>query len=135
MNNVFSQIGNIARDLELRTTSTDTKILDLTLAVRTSKDETLFITITLFNKLAETVNEYCHKGDLIGISGIIKNHNYEDKEGKKHYEYQFVGNKISFLQKKKEESKEEEKEIPQNTKTEYDIENSGIQLSDDDLPF
>lgn len=35
----------------------------------------------------------------------------------------------------KQESKQENIQVPQNAKTEYDNENTGVSLSDDDLPF
>lgn len=134
MNNKFQFIGRITKDLELRSTSSGKSVLEVNMAVNINKDETLFITPTLFGVQAETMNKYCKKGDMIAISGIIKNHNWDDKEGKKHYDYQFLGNEMLFLQTKKEDKKEQV-EVPQNTKSEYDNLGSDIKLEDKDLPF
>ena len=50
------------------------------------KYDTTFLDITIFGKIAETTNEYCQKGDILGIEYIVKNHNWEDEEGKKKIE-------------------------------------------------
>lgn len=112
MNNLFIFVGRITKDLELRYTKEGKAVVDLNLAINNSKDDTTFITVTVFGRIAESTNEYCKKGDLIGVSGSIKNHNWEDKNGAKHYDLTFLANKISFLQSKpKQENKEEQTDI------------------------
>lgn len=112
MNNQFNLIGRLTKEPVLRNTSTGKSVCEITLAVQNGKDDTSFITVSVWNKIADTVSKYCKKGDLIGINGTIKNHNWEDKEGNKHYEYAFIGNKVSFLATGKKEVKEETKEDP-----------------------
>lgn len=106
MNNNFIIIGRIAKDLDLRATSNGKSVLKVNIAVQNGKDDTTFIETTLFGKVAETTAQYCKKGDLIGVNGIIKNHNWEDKNGIKHYDYTFLANKVTFLQTKKESNQE-----------------------------
>lgn len=109
MNNTTILIGRITKDIELRYTTSNKAIVEISLAVNNGKDDTTFIRLTAFDKLAELVSKYCKKGDLIGTQSIIKNHNWEDKEGIKHYEYSFIINKISFLAKgNKEEAKKQD---------------------------
>lgn len=109
MTNNLILIGRITKDIELKYTSSNKAIAEISLAVNNSKDDTTFIRLTAFDKLAELVSNYCKKGDLIGTQSIIKNHNWEDKEGIKHYEYSFIINKISFLAKaNKEEIKKQD---------------------------
>lgn len=109
MNNQFNLIGRLTKNPVLKATSTGKSVCEITLAVQNGKDDTSFITVSIWNKIAETVSNYCKKGDLIGINGTIKNHNWEDKNGNKHYDYTFIGNKISFLETAKKEVKEENK--------------------------
>lgn len=97
MNNQFNLIGRLTKEPVFRSTSTGKSVVEITLAVQNSKDDASFIQISFWNKIAETINEYCKKGDLLGVQGIIRNHNWEDKNGQKHYDYVFIGNKISFL--------------------------------------
>ena len=106
MNNNFIIIGRIVKDLDLRATSNGKSVLKVNIAVQNGKDDTSFIETTLFGKVAETTAQYCKKGDLIGVNGIIKNHNWEDKNGNKHYDYTFLANKVTFLQTKKESNQE-----------------------------
>ena len=103
MNNNLILIGRITKDIELRYTPSNKAVAEISLAVNNSKDDTTFIRLTAFDKLAELVSNYCKKGDLIGTQSIIKNHNWEDKNGNKHYEYSFIINKISFLAKANKE--------------------------------
>ena len=99
MNNTTILIGRVTKDLELRYTPSNKAVVQISLAVNNGKDDTTFITLTAFDKLAELVSKYSKKGDLIGTQSIIKNHNWEDKNGNKHYDYSFIINKISFLAK------------------------------------
>lgn len=112
MNNQFILIGRLTKNPVLKATSTGKSVCEITLAVQNGKDDTSFITVSVWNKIADTIAKYCLKGDLIGINGTIKNYNWKDKEGNKHYEYAFIGNKVSFLATGKKEVKEETKEDP-----------------------
>ena len=108
MNNYIC-VARITKDIELRYTPSNKAVAEISLAVNNGKDDTTFIRLTAFDKLAELVSNYCKKGDLIGTQSIIKNHNWEDKNGNKHYDYSFIINKISFLAKSnKEEIKKQD---------------------------
>ena len=96
------------------------------------KEETLFLPIKVLGKQAELCNQYLKKGDMIAINFSIKNHNWEDKEGKKHYDYNFVAEKVKFLNTKKVESKNE---VKKDNVEEDPFENFGEEITDDMLPF
>lgn len=128
MNNQFTLIGRLTKEPVFKSTSTGKSVCEINLAVNNGKDDTSFIQVSYWNKVAETINNYCKKGDLLGVQGIIKNHNWEDKNGNKHYDYTFIGNKISFLATTKKEFKEE------NKKANIDeFEEFGEQVSIDDF--
>ena len=102
MNNIFIIVGRITKDLELRYTKDNKAVCDVNVAVPNGKDDTSFIKVSIWNKTAETTAQYCKKGDLIGVRGLIKNHNWEDEKGNKHYDYTFLAERVSFLSTKKE---------------------------------
>lgn len=106
MNNIFMVVGRLTKDIELRYTKDNKAVCDVNLAINNAKDDVTFLKVSIWNKVAETTAKYCKKGDLLGVSGIIKNHNWEDEEGNKHYDYNFLASKITFLSTKKEEHKE-----------------------------
>lgn len=129
MNN-FNITGRIYKDLTLRATINGKQVLDVPLVITNSKDDSTFLNITTFNKVAENINKYCKKGDTLGIEGIIKNKNWEDKNGNKHYDYSFLANRVEFLNIKKQEAKEELTTDENNVVYQKDIE-----IDDSLLPF
>lgn len=130
--NKFIITGRLTRNPELRYTSNNVAITELNLAINNKKDDTTFLTIKLFNKTAETCNEYLKKGDLIAVEGNIKNNNYEDEAGKMHYRTDFIGNKVEFLSTKKKDDTKEEKQDRNSIFEEF---GKSIEIEEDDLPF
>lgn len=92
-------VGRLVRNPELRYTSSNKAVTKITIACNNSKDDTTFLDITIFGKMAETTNEYCQKGDILGIEYIVKNYNWEDEEGKRHFTYNFIANRVEFISK------------------------------------
>lgn len=109
--NFVTVVGRITKNLELRYTPSNKAVVEVSLAINNSKDDTTFIKVTVFGNIAETVCKYCKKGDMIGVQAMVKNHNWTDKNGNNHYDYSFIANKITFLQTKtkNEVEKQEEK--------------------------
>lgn len=131
-------VGRLVRNPELRYTSSNKAVTKITIACNNSKDDTTFLDITIFGKMAETTNEYCQKGDILGIEYIVKNHNWEDTKGNKHYDYTFMANRISFLQTKSNnqtESKQAENVKKASDEQIYADFGDSIEISDDDIAF
>lgn len=138
MNNNFFFIGRLTRNPELRYTSSNKAVAQVDLAIANTKDDTTFVQITLFEKMAENVHKYCEKGDLIGFQGSVKNHNWEDNKGNKHYDYTFMANRMSFLQTKT--NNQQEPKQAENVKKSTDEQiyadfGDSIEISDDDIAF
>lgn len=138
MNNNFIFIGRLTKSPELRYTSSNKAVPQIDLAITNTKDDTTFVPITLFEKMAENVCKYCEKGDLIGFQGSVKNHNWEDAEGKRHYDYTFMANRMSFLQTKT--NNQQEPKQAENVKKSTDEQiyadfGDSIEISDDDIAF
>lgn len=138
MNNNFIFIGRLTKSPELRYTSSNKAVAQVDLAIANTKDDTTFVPITLFEKMAENVCKYCEKGDLIGFQGSVKNHNWEDNKGNKHYDYTFMANRMSFLQTKT--NNQQEPKQAENVKKSTDEQiyadfGDSIEISDDDIAF
>ena len=138
MNNNFFFIGRLTRNPELRYTSSNKAVTQIDLAVQNGKDDVTFVPITLFGNIAENVHKYCEKGDQVGFQGSVKNHNWEDNKGNKHYDYTFMANRMSFLQTKT--NNQQEPKQAENVKKSTDEQiyadfGDSIEISDDDIAF
>ena len=99
-------IGNLTRDPELRYTGQGTAVSDLRVAVTTrrggrnteAKDETLFIDVTVWDRLAEFVNEWFSKGKPILVEGRLVEDSWQDKEtGEKRAKVKILADRVQFL--------------------------------------
>ena len=138
MNNNFIFIGRLTKSPELRYTRENKAVTQIDLAVQNGKDDVTFVPITLFGNIAENVCKYCEKGDQVGFQGIVKNHNWEDNKGNKHYDYTFMANRMSFLQTKT--NNQQEPKQAENVKKSTDEQiyadfGDSIEISDDDIAF
>lgn len=123
--NKVSLVGRLTRQVELRYSKEGKAIARYTLAINRShkRDEADFISCLSFGKTAEVVAQYTDKGSLIGVSGEIRTGSYE-KDGKRIYTFEVMGNEIELLDSKKSENNQ----VPfKGEKT--------IELDDDSLPF
>jgi single-strand DNA-binding protein len=106
-------VGRLTDDPKVEESENGTKYSTIVLAVqRTFKNsegiyEADFIRCRLWNAIANSTSEYCHKGDIVGIKGRIKVSNYDDEDGNKKYMTEVIAEKVTFLTSKKEEEKEE----------------------------
>lgn len=109
MNNI-NLIGRLTTDTEIRYSKKGTAFCNFSLAVPHNAEETDFINCTAFNSVAENINNYVSKGQLLAVSGELRQGSYE-KDGKKtNYHYVLCG-KITFVEKKQnnENSKKSKK--------------------------
>ena len=136
MNNIFCGIGRITKNLEIRYGKDGKPILKFSIAINNGKDDTTFLEVTSFNGIAENVSKYCKKGDLIAVTGYIKNNNWEDDKGNKHYDYSFVASKVTFLATKGEKNDNNLEDNKNDENNDYDpYKEMGIEVNMEDLPF
>ena len=98
--------GNLARDPEKSYANNNMAITRFTVAVnRFSRKEggqdADFIRITAFDKQAELVEKYLHKGSKVGVEGRIQTGSYE-KDGKTVYTTDVIANRVEFLDRKEQ---------------------------------
>lgn len=128
--------GRTTADIELKATQTGKSVATFTVAVDTGYGEnkqTAFLDVIAWEKMAELVSQYVHKGNKVLICGRLQTRNWEDKDGKKRKATEIVANEIEFIEAKKDGATPaaEPREAKPNWKEEAEkyIEN------DEDLPF
>ena len=93
-------IGNLTRDPEIRYVGSGAAVTKFTLAVnRRSKqaEETDYVDIVAWDKLAETCNTYLKKGMSCLVEGRLSIRSYEDKDGNKRKATEIVCNNMQML--------------------------------------
>ena len=93
-------VGNLTRDPEIRYVGSGAAVAKFTLAVnRRSKqqEETDFIDVVAWDKLAETCNTYLKKGMSCLVEGRLSIRSYETKEGEKRKATEVVCNVMQML--------------------------------------
>lgn len=104
MYNKITLIGRLTKDPDLKYTKNGNAVSRMTLAVdrryksSDGEQQTDFIPIIAWNKLAETVANYLEKGKLIAVDGSLEIRNYE-QDGVKKYIAEVISNDIRFLEK------------------------------------
>ena len=98
MMNMVTLVGRLASDPQINEVN-EKKVCYITIAVsRSYKNtegiyETDFVNVVLWEGIAQSTVEYCHKGDLIAIKGRI--------ESEKDKSIQIIAEKASFLSQAK----------------------------------
>ncbi len=98
-------IGNLTKDPELRYTPSGTAVANLRIAVnrkfkdRTGelKEDTCFVTVTAWDKLAEICNEFLKKGRPIFVEGILQSRSWDTPDGQKRSTMDVRAERIQFL--------------------------------------
>lgn len=100
--NVCTFIGRLGKDPDMNYTTNGKAVVSFSLAVNRDgkKDESDWIDFVAWEKTAEVVAQYCHKGDLIGVTGNLQRREWE-KDGQKRYAHEVRVNRIDFCGGKK----------------------------------
>ncbi len=98
MNKVIS-IGRLTDEPKVSETQNGKKIARFTLALDRIGEGTDFPSYIAWEKRAELIEKYCHKGHMIGIAGRIQTGSY-DKDGRKIYTTDIVVDELQFLEKR-----------------------------------
>lgn len=105
--NRLTIIGRLVRDTELKTIGDGRLVLNNAVAVprifkTDNGQDTDFINIVAWGKRAELIEEYCNKGDLIGLDGKFQSRSYENDQKQTVYIIEMVVEHVHFLQQKRE---------------------------------
>ena len=80
--NTWLGCGRLTKDAELTVTQKGTPMAKFRMAVNDRRNEdTLFLNVLCFGKMAEALKDHLTRGRLVGVQGKIKIDDYQDKDG------------------------------------------------------
>ncbi len=141
-------IGNCTRDPEVKYTQKGTAICEIGLAINRNyttesgekREETTFVDVEMFGRIAEIAGEYLKKGRSVFIEGRLKLDQWDDKQtGQKRSKMRVVGEGLQLLGSKDGEAKEPQQRPaskpafqPQRKAPDPDLDSTD---PDEDVPF
>jgi len=114
-------IGRLTRDPEQRSTPSGQTLCSFGLAISKrykdqsgqQREETIFVDVTAWSRLAEIVSQYCRKGAMIYLGGRLKFDTWEDRQtGQKRSKLSVVADNIQFLEKRQESAPQQGYQAP-----------------------
>lgn len=145
--------GRLVKDPVLRKTANGASVVSFTVAcTRRFKQEGQpdadFINTVAWNKTADIVHQYTHKGSLVGVEGRIQTRSYDDQSGKRVFVTEVVAESVQFLESKNAAASNANAYVPDANYQSYQSDNSSSQsysndftssdtldIASDDLPF
>ncbi len=95
--NCWNGAGRLTRDAEFTETKKGTPMSKFRLAVNDRRnDDTLFVNVLCFGKMAENLNPMLLKGRLVSITGKLKIDDYEDENQNKRNSVCIMADDISL---------------------------------------
>lgn len=97
--NTINLTGRLTNDVELKTTQNGKSVCSYNLAVNRPKvkDTTDFITCVTWNQGAEYLSKYAHKGDKVGITGVLTSRKWQDQNGNNRIAFEVVTDTVEIL--------------------------------------
>ena len=92
-------VGRLTRDPELRKTQSGTMAVGRRVSTQGQPDAD-FINCVAWNKTADLMTQYLHKGSLIGLEGRIQTRSYDNQQGQRVYVTEVVAESVQFLEPK-----------------------------------
>ncbi len=132
-------IGRLGADPEMRSTQTGKSVANFRIAVGSSwkdkgtgekKEQTDWVSIVAFDRLAEICGEYLRKGSQVFIEGAQRTRKWQDKNGVDRYSTEIIASQMQMLGGKPEAQPRRE-QVP-GEKRHPPIEDSELS---DDIPF
>lgn len=138
--------GRLTADPEIKRTQDGKPVVRFRFAVnrtykRENEPEADFFNMVCFGTTAERFEKLnIQKGTKLLLEGDVRNNNYTDKDGVKHYDYQFTVNTFEFLESKNASNSAPAPQTVNTTTVDRKAENDGFMMitdgvNDEELPF
>lgn len=129
--NKVTLIGRVGKDPDLRTLQSGKSVVNVTLATSSKykdrngdqAEDTQWHRLVAYDKLADIISQYVHKGSLIYVEGSLKYGKYTDKDGNEKNTTDIIINQMQMLGGKGDSQREtprQREEVP---------------VDDSDVPF
>lgn len=126
--------GYITKDTELKKTSTGKTLAYTTIAVNTGKDQTTFIDIKAWNKVADVLHKFGHKGQGVAVQGHLQPNHYT-KDGQDIFKLDVIADRITLLGGKGKGQDQASEDTPFRTVSQGAHLFEDEDFDDSDLPF
>jgi len=139
--NKVTLVGRMAKDPELKQTSTGKAVGTFTVAVdrrfkRDGQPTADFFNVVAWNKPAELISQYLHKGDRIALNGRLQTRSYDAKDGTKRYITEVVLEEFDFIGSKNDHQQAPKPQAKPNYQDNLALDNDfNMMVDDDSLPF
>jgi len=106
-------VGRLGADPEQKYTVDGKAVTTFSVAASNRKDETTWFRVSVWDKQAETCNQYLHKGSKVLVEGALKAdaqgnpRTYEKKDGGWAASFEVVASSVKFLSGKDEPADQE----------------------------
>lgn len=132
--NKLTIIGNLTRDVELRTTQSGKSVANFTVAVNRrakpgEKAEADFFRVSVWDKQAETCQKYLAKGRKVCVIGSVSVSTYNANDGSTRATLEVFAQDVEFLDSAKQDAPQTAHEAAQPPAPKY------TPIYDEDLPF
>ncbi len=103
--NKVIMIGNVGTDPEMRYTPSGSAVTDFRLAVSRryttrageQQEDTEWFTVTAWERLADTVNQYVTKGMKVYVEGRLRSRSYQGNDGQMRFVNEISAQTVQFL--------------------------------------
>jgi single-strand DNA-binding protein len=135
-------IGRLGKDIELRYAASGSAVANFSIAcgddykdkTGAKVEQTNWVNIVMFGKLAEIANQYLHKGSKCYISGKLTTRKWQDQSGADRYTTEIVASEMIMLDSKSDSGQQQRPAQQQS----YAGDPPSKEVSDDDfdeIPF
>jgi len=118
--NQLTIMGHAGRNPEMRYSPNGNPVTSFSIATSHRyksgeewKEQTEWVDVIAWNKLAEICQERVSKGDLVYVQGRLQSRSWEGQDGKLHFKNEIVASTIKFFTKREQSTEPDQVAVPE----------------------
>jgi len=139
--NKWLGIGRLGQDPEKKTTPSGKSVVNVSMAISEyyknkegeQQSRTEWINLVLWERQADVVAQYCHKGSQIFVEGSLQTREWQDKEGNRRFTTEIKVRNIQLLDPKPNQNAGDGQQPQSNQQSQFG--GSKDNFEEDDIPF